>query len=82
MSLIRQKANLKRRVTRKQSTPNFLKNEHFLPPECVMSVFDHFVGLARKGLNLTLAFSDLSQRLKMEPFPEIVNGSFLLKAPS
>ena len=47
-----------------------------------MSVFDHFVGLARKGLNLTLAFSDLSQRLKMELFPEIVNGSFLLKAPS
>ena len=27
------RANLKTGVTRKQSTPNFPKNEHFLPPD-------------------------------------------------
>ena len=26
-------------VSRKQSTPNFLKNEHFLPPDANMDVF-------------------------------------------
>ena len=32
-SVIRQRANLKTGVSRKQSTPNFPKNEHFLPPD-------------------------------------------------
>ena len=32
-SVIRQKANLKTGVSRKQSTPNFPKNEHFLPSD-------------------------------------------------
>ena len=31
-SVVRQKANLKTGVTRKQSKLNFLKNEHFLSP--------------------------------------------------
>ena len=33
MSVIRQKGDLKTEVTRKQSTPNFPKKEHFLPPD-------------------------------------------------
>ena len=32
-SVIRRKANPKKGVSRKQSTPNFPKNEHLLPPE-------------------------------------------------
>ena len=30
--------NLKTEITRKQGTPNFLKNEHFLPPDTHMYV--------------------------------------------
>ena len=30
----RKGTNLKTKVTRKQSTPNFLKNEHLLPLKC------------------------------------------------
>ena len=30
---MRQKENLKTGVTRKQSTPNFPENKHFLPPD-------------------------------------------------
>ena len=37
-SVIRQKVNLKTGVSRKQSTPNFPKNEHFLPPDTHMYV--------------------------------------------
>ena len=37
-SLIRQKANLKTGVSRKQNTPNFPKNEHFLPSDTHMYV--------------------------------------------
>ena len=32
-STISTRANIKMGVTRKESTPNFLKNEHFLPPD-------------------------------------------------
>ena len=32
-SVIRQKSNLKTEVSRKQNTPNFPKNKHFLPPD-------------------------------------------------
>ena len=31
--VIRQMANLKTGVTQKESTPNFSKNKHFLPPD-------------------------------------------------
>ena len=76
-------ANLKTEVIGEQSTSNFPKNEHFLPPDTLLptnclSVCDHFaVLLLLKGLNLTLAFSDFSQISKMELLPEIVNGSFV-----
>ena len=33
MSVIRQKGDLKTGVSRKQSTPKFTKNKHFLPPD-------------------------------------------------
>ena len=52
-SVIRQKvANLKAGFTRKQSTPNFPKNEHFLPPDTNSYVCVSWVRNVRFSENL------------------------------
>ena len=50
-SVIRQKGNLKTGVSRKQSTPKFPKNKHFLPPDT------HTFLIPLSFLNISLNFS-------------------------
>ena len=39
-TVIRKKANFKMGVSRKQSTPNFAKNKHFLPHTCAFPLVE------------------------------------------
>ena len=48
--------NFKTGVTRKQSTPNFSKNKHFLPPDThpIFGLNNHLVNLLRKRYSIRL----------------------------
>ena len=53
------RANLKTDISRKQSTPNFPKNEHFLPPDTHIRGKEMFVFFGKFGVVCFLEISVL-----------------------